>query len=65
MPEVAGDGALLVDPLSITEIVDAMEKVTSDEQLRKKLIQLGKERNKLFSWDISAQQFWNVILKYC
>ncbi|MDR2971445.1 MAG: glycosyltransferase family 4 protein, partial [Bacteroidales bacterium] len=65
MPEVAGDAALLVDPFSVTEIVDAMEKMATDEPLRTKLIQLGTERNRAFSWDKSAQQFWNVILEFC
>ena len=65
MPEVAGDAALLVNPLSITEIANAMEQMTTSEQLRKKLIQLGTERNNAFSWNKSAQQFWNVILQFC
>jgi len=65
MPEVAGDAALLVNPLSMEEIVNAMEKIAIDEQLRAKLIQLGEERNRAFSWDKSAQQFWDVILKFC
>jgi glycosyltransferase involved in cell wall biosynthesis len=65
MPEVAGNAALLVDPLSITEIVNAMNKIATDEQLRKKLIQLGAERSSAFSWDKSAQQFWNIIHEFC
>ena len=65
MPEVAGNAALLVNPLSVEEIANAMEKIAVDEPLRKKLIQLGAERNSVFSWDKSAQQFWDVILKFC
>jgi glycosyltransferase involved in cell wall biosynthesis len=61
MPEVAGEAALLVNPLSTTEIADAMEQLATNEQLRNKLIQLGTERNRAFSWDKSAQQFWNVV----
>jgi glycosyltransferase involved in cell wall biosynthesis len=65
MPEVAGDAALLVNPLALEEIVNAMEQIATDEQLRAKLIQLGTERNRAFSWDKSAQQFWEVVLKFC
>jgi len=65
MPEVAGEAALLVNPLATEEIVNAMEKIAEDEQLREKLIQAGKQRRQLFSWDISAQQFWNVIQDFC
>jgi glycosyltransferase involved in cell wall biosynthesis len=61
MPEVAGDAALLVNPLSTTEIADAMEKLATNKELRAKLIQLGTERNRNFSWDKSAQQFWDII----
>jgi len=65
MPEVAAEAALLVNPFSTDEIINAMEKVATDEQLRTKLIQLGKERKSAFSWDKSAQQFWNVIQEFC
>jgi glycosyltransferase involved in cell wall biosynthesis len=64
MPEVAGDAALLVNPLSVTEIADAMAEIASDKQLCAKLIQLGEERNRNFSWDKSAQQFWKIILEF-
>jgi glycosyltransferase involved in cell wall biosynthesis len=65
MPEVAGKAALLVNPLSTDEIVNAMEKISTDEQLRAQLIELGKERGKVFSWDISAEKFWNIICELC
>ena len=65
MPEVAGEAALLVNPLSVTEIANAMGKIATDEPLRTKLIQLGEERNRAFSWEQSAQQFWNIILEFC
>jgi len=63
MPEIAGDAALLVNPLSIEEIVMAMESIAKDEQLRKNLIQKGEIRNRAFSWDKSAKEFWDIIEK--
>lgn len=63
MPEVAGDAALLVDPFSIEEIVDAMKQVATNPELRKQLIEKGKIRRNDFSWDISANNLWNSILK--
>ena len=65
MPEVAGDAALLVNPLSVSEIENAMKQIATDEQLRVNIIRRGIERNHTFSWDKSAQQFWKVILKFC
>jgi glycosyltransferase involved in cell wall biosynthesis len=43
MPEVAGDGALLVNPFKPTEIRAAMEQLVEDDQLRNKLVAAGYE----------------------
>jgi glycosyltransferase involved in cell wall biosynthesis len=64
MPEVAGEAALLVNPLSTNEIANAMEQIATDERLRAKLIQLGKERKQAFSWDQSAGKFWQIINQF-
>lgn len=61
MPEVAGDAALLVDPLSVEEIASAMQRVSSDSALRGVCIEKGFVRAKAFSWDDSAERFWDVI----
>ncbi len=63
MPEVAGDSAILVDPLNIDDISAAMNKIISDEKLRIELIKKGLERVKLFSWEKSAQQLLDVYEK--
>lgn len=61
MPEVAGNAAILVNPLKIAEINDAMQKIWADQKLRAELIAKGKSRVKQFSWDDSAKKFWDVI----
>ncbi|MDR0368927.1 MAG: glycosyltransferase family 4 protein [Bacteroidales bacterium] len=61
MPEVASDAALLVDPFSVDEIVQAMESLYKDEHLRNQLILKGKERVKLFTWEKPAEDLWKVI----
>ena len=61
MPEVAGDAALLVDPFEVESIANAMIALTNDEKLRYKLIQKGKERLKLFSWEQSAEMMWKIL----
>lgn len=63
MPEVAGDAALLVDPFDEQSIADAMTKIDSDENLRLDLVNKGKERAKIFTWDKAANRLWNSILK--
>lgn len=63
MPEVAGDAALLVNPASVDEIVTAMRKVTSDNELRGRLIAAGRRQRELFSWEKSAQLLWLSLMK--
>ena len=62
MPEVAGDAALLVDPFSIESIAGAMVKVM-DENVRKSLIEKGRIRKNDFSWDKTAEGWWDVLVK--
>ena len=37
LPEVVGDAGLLVDPLDVSALVDALERVLRDDQLRQRL----------------------------
>ncbi len=62
LPEVAGDAALLVDPNNIQEIVDAMNKVFSDDDLRNKMIEKGFKNVKRFSWEKCARETVDVLL---
>jgi len=63
MPEVAGDAALLVNPICTKEIYNAMVKIYTNPDFANELIYKGKERLKLFSWDKSANDLWNEIEK--
>ena len=63
MPEVAGDAALLVDPLSVEQIADAMCRLAEDDVLRNQLIEKGRLQRQRFSWDRSAELLWNCIEK--
>ena len=63
LPEVAGGAALLVDPYSEKSIAEAMEKIITDEALRKELIEKGRERAKAFTWENTAAAFANEIGK--
>ena len=58
MPEIAGDAAILVNPFSIDSIKEAMIKV-EDDAFRAMLIEKGKKRRQLFTWDKSADIIWN------
>ncbi len=56
LPEVAGDAAVFVDPLSVDSITDAVRRVWTDAALRADLRQRGLTRAATFSWDRVAQR---------
>jgi glycosyltransferase involved in cell wall biosynthesis len=49
MNEIAGDGAVLVDPYDVSQIRDAIRRVISDSNLRLKLVTDGRENVKRFN----------------
>jgi glycosyltransferase involved in cell wall biosynthesis len=49
LEEVAGDGALLIDPYDTDSITDALGKVLGDSSLRQSLIIRGLKRSKEFT----------------
>lgn len=61
LPEVAGDAAILVDPMDIDAIADAMLRLSQDEDLRQRLIAAGYENVKRFSWDKAAKETLAVL----
>ena len=54
--EVAGDAALLVDPLSIDAIRDGLWRLLEDEGLRADLTVRGRARARQFSWSRAADE---------
>ena len=62
LPEVGGDAAIYVDPFDIASIKDGLIRIATDEDLRNKLIESGRERAKNFTWDRSAAIIWNTII---
>ena len=60
MPDVAGNGALLVDPISIKSMREGLEKLISDASLREKLIQAGFENVKRFLPETISEMYYEV-----
>lgn len=56
IPEVVGDAAMLFDPLSAEALGQALAVVVDDAGLRQALIERGRERIKIFSWEQCAHQ---------
>lgn len=55
LPEVAGDAALLVDPVSVEAIAEATSRVLTDGSLRERLVEAGRKRPAAFTWDRTAE----------
>lgn len=51
MPEVIGEGGLLIDPNSPSELKEAVLKVFTDEKLRENLVKKGLNNFQKFSWE--------------
>lgn len=64
LPEVAGEAALYCDPFDATDIAQKMNELATDETLQSDLIQRGLERSKLFSWDKTAKEVYEVLSNY-
>lgn len=54
LPELAGDAALLFDPLDTEAIAGALRRLVADAGLRRDLAAAGRARAAGFSWDATA-----------
>jgi glycosyltransferase involved in cell wall biosynthesis len=55
MPEIAGEGALLVDPFDADAITDKLLALENDVELYSQQVSYGLERVKQFSWRHTAE----------
>lgn len=60
IPEVAGDGAVLVNPDDPEEIATALDRLLTDEQFRTELARRGREQASNFSWHRATDQMIDV-----
>lgn len=64
LPEVAGDAAIIVDPLDIKRIGESTNEIISDKKLRDELIKKGFKRASEFSWDETGKETLKVYKKF-
>jgi len=62
LPEIAGNAALLVDPLNAQEIATVMRQVLQDEDLRRRMIHDGRIWASNFSWEETARMTREVYI---
>jgi len=63
LPEVAGDAALLVNPLDVDALTAALAQVLSDEALRREMRAQGLTQAARFSWERTARETLAVYQK--
>ena len=56
LPEIGGDAAVYFNPKDEKSILEAVTKVLQDNLLRERMKQKGREREKLFSWNITTKK---------
>jgi len=61
LPEVAGKGAILVNPYSILDIKKALIKLIKNREIREKLVHIGQKRLKKFNYQKSAQTLVKIL----
>ncbi len=63
LPEVVGDAAILVDPYSVDDIAQGLERVLTDDALAADLRLRGRARARTFSWDRSVREIQAIYMK--
>jgi len=65
LPEVVGNGAILVDPFNSQDLAQAILKITKDKDFRHALVKKGIERSKVFSWETTARKTLDIYNEIC
>ena len=54
--EVAGAAGIVVDPLTVEDLAEAVSRVLDDPALRSQLVEAGRKRAAEFSWERAARE---------
>jgi glycosyltransferase involved in cell wall biosynthesis len=60
IPEVVGDGGILLDPFDVEGFAYWMHEVLTNEDLRNRLSEKGYKRSLNFSWEKCARETLEV-----
>ena len=64
IPEVCGNAALYCDPYDVEDIAEKMFQLVNDKQLQSELVDLGYENTQRFSWQKSAEDLHDLLIKH-
>jgi len=60
LPEVVGNGAIMVDPYNVGELAFVIKEIFEDKDLREDLIKKGLNQAKKFDWNKTAKQVLEI-----
>ncbi len=60
LAEIAHDAALLVDPHETDEIASALNRLATDQELRKELVHKGRIRAAEYTWEEASEKTYRV-----
>lgn len=63
IPEVAGDAAILINPYKPLEIASGCSKLINKPDLRRRMISLGLQRSRQFTWEKAGVKTLEILLK--
>lgn len=63
LPEVAGNGAIFINPLSVESIKRGLEKVLAKPALQRRLVEKGYKNAASFSWEKAASNTLDFLSK--
>ncbi len=61
LPEVAGDAAILLDPLDVDAWTEGLVRILTDEALRTDLTARGFDNVRRFSWSRCAAEVMSIL----
>jgi glycosyltransferase involved in cell wall biosynthesis len=64
LPEIAGDAAYFIDPYNPASISEGINKVISDQDVRRELIEKGLRRAATFTWENTARETLEFISSF-
>ncbi|MBI5357117.1 glycosyltransferase family 4 protein [Candidatus Collierbacteria bacterium] len=63
LPEVYGNAVLYFDPKNETELIEKIGEIRDNQGYRKKMIELGQQRAKMFGWKRCAEETLKIYNK--
>ncbi len=60
LPEIADGAAILIDPEQTDDLRDALYRLIHDSELRSRLVELGRARAELYSWERAVRETHSV-----